>query len=289
MKFVRFIDDGVESLGTLTNDVLWSAPGIDPRELDLALAQGHSALLALRNRLENGRHVNTEMIAYLPPFPRPEKIICVGLNYREHANESGFKTPDYPALFARFSSSLIGHREPIIRPTVSNDLDFEGELVAIIGKAGRNIPRARALEHVAGYSLFNDASIRDYQFKSAQWTIGKNFDATGAFGPAFVTADELPEGARGLRLQTRLNGLTVQDASTEDMIFDVAQQVSLLSDAMTLRPGDVIVTGTPSGVGVARDPKLYMKPGDRCEVDIEGIGILSNPIEEQGPNNPAKR
>jgi acylpyruvate hydrolase len=288
MKFVRFIDGGVESLGVLRTDALWSAPGIDPRELDMALEQGQSALLALSNRLENGRQVNTETIAYLPPFPRPEKIICVGLNYREHANESGFKTADYPALFGRYSSSLIGHREPIVRPTVSKDLDFEGELVAIIGKAGRNIPRERALAHVAGYSLFNDASIRDYQFKSAQWTIGKNFDATGAFGPAFVTTDELPEGARGLRLQTRLNGLTVQDASTEDMIFDVAQQVSLLSDVMTLRPGDVIVTGTPSGVGVAREPKLYMKPGDRCEVEIEGIGILSNPIEEQGQPSPPR-
>lgn len=281
MRFVRFTDSGKERVGALKEGTLWSTHSSQAGELDEALANGHEALAALGDRLLSGQPLETKDITYLPPFPRPEKIICVGLNYRDHAAESGFKAPDYPALFGRFSSSLIAHGAPILRPTVSDDVDFEGELVAIIGKTGRNISRERALNHVAGYSIFNDASIRDYQFKSAQWTIGKNFDATGAFGPVFVTADELPEGASGLRLQTRLNGAIVQDASTKDMIFDVARQVSLLSDVMTLRPGDVIVTGTPSGVGVAREPKLYMKPGDVCEVEIEGIGLLSNPIAQQ--------
>ena len=153
--------------------------------------------------------------------------------------------------------------------------------MAVIGKAGRNIPLERALEHVAGYSIFNDASIREYQFKSAQCMIGKNFDSTGAFGPVFVSADELQNGAKGLRLTTRLNGIEMQHASTTDMIFDVATQVSLLSDAMLLKPGDVIVTGTPSGVGLAKKPQVFMTPGDICEVEIEGIGLLSNPIVQQ--------
>lgn len=281
MRFVRFKEDDEERVGILKSGVLWSTETVQASELDDALAQGQEALAMLGDRLSSGRPIETEGLTYLPPFPRPEKIVCVGLNYRDHAAESGFKEPDYPALFGRFSSSLIGHKAAIVRPTVSNDLDFEGELVAVIGKPGRNISRGRALEYVAGYSIFNDASVRDYQFKSAQWTIGKNFDQTGAFGPVFVTADELPDGASGLRLQTRLNGTVMQNASTTDMIFSVAQQVSLLSDAMLLRPGDVIVTGTPSGVGVAREPKLYMKPGDQCEVEIEGIGLLSNSIAQQ--------
>ena len=166
----------------------------------------------------------------------------------------------------------------LFRSKVSTQLDYEGELVAIIGKAGRYIAKDRALEHVAGYSICNDASIRDYQFKSAQWTIGKNFDNTGPFGPVFVTSDELPPGASGLRIQTRLNGVVVQDASTASLIFDVATLVSQLSEAVCLQPGDVIVTGTPSGVGLARKPPLWMKHGDICEVEIERIGILRSPV-----------
>jgi 2-keto-4-pentenoate hydratase/2-oxohepta-3-ene-1,7-dioic acid hydratase in catechol pathway len=250
-------------------------------DLSDLLAAGPSVMRQAYNALIQGKEIDPAGIEFLPPLPSPEKIVCVGLNYKDHAAESGFEAPPYPALFGRFPSSLIGHRQPIVRPRVSDQLDYEGELVAIIGKPGRNIPRERALEHVAGYSIFNDASIRDFQFKSAQWMIGKNFDSTGAFGPVFVTADELQPGAAGLRLKTRLNGVELQNASTSDMIFDVATQVSLLSDAMLLKPGDVIVTGTPSGVGLGRDPKLYMKPGDVCEVEIEGIGLLSNPVVQQ--------
>ncbi len=269
------------SLGVLRDGVLYGSAGSSTPSLRELLLNGESALMQAGSHLLNGKPVDQGAIDFLPPFPSPEKIICVGLNYRDHAAESGFQAPAYPALFGRFSSSLIGHNAPILRPAVSNDLDYEGELAAVIGKPGRNIPRDRALEHVAGYSIFNDASVRDYQFKSAQWTIGKNFDATGAFGPVFVTADELPAGAIGLQLTTRLNGEVMQSASTADMIFDVATLVSLLSDVMLLKPGDVIVTGTPSGVGVARNPKVFMKPGDRCEVEIEGIGILTNRIAQQ--------
>ena len=252
-----------------------------PNDLQALLLASPTELEQAYTSLLQGEEIDPAGIEYLPPFPFPEKIICFGLNYREHASESGFEAPTYPALFGRFPSSLVGHKAPIVRPNVSDQLDYEGELVAIIGKPGRNIPVERALEHVAGYSIFNDASIRDYQFKSAQWTIGKNFDSTGAFGPVFITADELESGAKGLRLTTRLNGTELQSASTTDMIFDVATQVSLMSDAMLLKPGDVLVTGTPSGVGLARNPKIFMKPGDVCEVEIEGIGLLSNPVVQQ--------
>jgi len=181
-------------------------------------------------------------------------------------------------VFARFASSLIGHGADMIVPRVSRDLDYEGELAAIIGVGGRDILEADALAHVAGYAIFNDGSIRDFQHKTPQWTVGKNFDGTGAFGPEFVTADELPPGAKGLMLQTRLNGKVVQRASTDEMIFSVANLVCILSEAMTLEPGDVIVTGTPAGIGAARKPPLYMRDGDVCEVEIEKLGILENPV-----------
>ena len=279
MKFVLFRRNGIVQLGALKGETMFSSQG--SADLQALVAEGPDALKTAYQRLLEGEEINPSEIEYLPPFLNPQKVICFGLNYKDHAAESGFQAPTYPALFGRFPSSLIGHNAPIVRPKVSDELDYEGELVAIIGKPGRNIPVERALEYVAGYSIFNDASIRDYQFKSAQWMIGKNFDSTGAFGPVFVTTDELPAGAKGLRLQTRLNGQTLQDAKTEDMIFDVATQISLMSDPMMLQPGDVFVTGTPSGVGLARNPKIFMKPGDVCEVEIEGIGLLSNPIAQQ--------
>lgn len=216
-----------------------------------------------------------------PPLARPGKIICVGLNYADHTSESPYEQPDYPTLFPRFSTSLIADGAPIIRPRASQDLDFEGEMVAIIGKRGRHIPKDEALDYVTGYSIFNDGSLRDYQFKSPQWTVGKNFDDTGAFGPHAVSADELPAGGKGLRLQTRLNGEVVQDANTDDMIYPVADLIAIISEAITLEPGDIIVTGTPAGIGMARTPKLYMKPGDVVEVEIEGIGTLKNTIEDE--------
>jgi acylpyruvate hydrolase len=205
----------------------------------------------------------------------------VGLNYVDHSLESGFTPPDYPTIFTRFTSTLVGAGDPIVRPKVSVQLDYEGEMVAVIGKGGRHIAEEDALEHVIGYSIFNDASVRDYQKKAPQWTMGKNFDGTGAFGPHLVTADELPRGGRGLRIQTRLNGMIVQDASTDDMVFSVAKLISFLSVAITLSPGDVLVSGTPAGVGVARTPPLFMKEGDVCEVEIEKIGLLRNEVKDE--------
>lgn len=252
-----------------------------PGRLSQLVAGGRAMVEAAGKRLLGGSEIDPEAVTWLPPLEAPSKIICVGLNYVDHSLESGFVPPTYPTIFARFASTLIGHGTPIQRPRASVQLDYEGEMVAVIGKGGRHIPAARALDHIGAYSVFNDASIRDYQTKSPQWTVGKNFDATGAFGPSLVSADELPAGGKGLRIRTRLNGMTVQDASTSDMIFDVATLVVLLSEAITLAPGDLIVSGTPAGVGMARKPQLFMKHGDTCEVEIEGIGLLRNAVVDE--------
>jgi acylpyruvate hydrolase len=252
-----------------------------PGNLAVLVEHGRDALTSAAAVLAKGPQIDLDEAVLLPPLSAPGKIICVGLNYVDHSIESGFTVPDYPTIFARFASSLIGSGSAIIRPKASTQLDYEGEMVAIIGVGGRHIRERDALDHVIGYSIFNDASVRDYQKKSPQWTIGKNFDGTGAFGPYMVTADELPPGAKGLHIQTRLNGAVVQDASTDDMVFSVARLISILSEAITLSPGDIIVTGTPAGVGMARNPPLFMKHGDVCEVEIEGIGTLRNKVEDE--------
>jgi acylpyruvate hydrolase len=249
-----------------------------PGDLELLLKAGPAALKAAAVVLGRGSRLDLAAIEFLPPIRNPQKIVCIGLNYKDHSIETGFKPPEYPAVFVRFNSTLVGHRAPIVKPKLSEQLDYEGELVAVIGKAGRHISKAAALEHVAGYSLFNDASVRDFQFKSGQWTMGKNFDATGAFGSEFITADELPPGCAGLRFETRLNELVVQKAAIDDLIFDVATLVSLLSEAFTFVPGDVIITGTPGGVGLARKPPLWMKAGDVCTITSQDLGELRNPI-----------
>ena len=233
------------------------------------------------DRLATGEVVDLEKTRLLPPIPAPDKIICIGLNYADHSRESGFEPPAYPTVFARYATSLVAHGAPIVRPNCSDQLDYEGELAVIVGRGGRHIPEAEALDHVGGYSIFNDGSIRDYQFKSPQWTMGKTFDSTGGFGPELVTPDELPAGCKGLRLETRLNGEVVQSASIDDLIFNVARLISILSEAITLAPGDVIVSGTPAGVGLARKPPLWMKPGDVCEVAVERVGRLINPIAQE--------
>ena len=255
-------------------------PGF-PGSIDDLVSQGPSALAAAGAVLLGAPTIDIDSVEWLPPLQNPGKIICVGINYHEHAGESKHAIPDYPVIFGRFTSSLLGHGAPLVRPHVSVKFDYEGEFVAVIGTAGRDIPEESALAHVLGYSLFNDASVRDYQRKSHQWTVGKNFDGTGAFGPYLVTADELPAGCRGLQLQTRLNGQLVQDAPADDLIFDVAKLVSLLSVPFELRPGDIIVTGTPGGVGAARTPPLFMKSGDVCEVSMEPLGVLRNPVVDQ--------
>ena len=285
MRFAAYKQNDAEGLAVAKSDGPFRGYSVGdgkyPGSLASLVAGGEDRLQAAGRELLNGPEIDTTAVQWLPPLPAPGKIICIGLNYADHSAESGFKQPEYPSVFARFSSSLIGHGAPIIRPGVSKQLDFEGEFVAVVGRGGRHIAKGDALKHVIAYSLFNDASIRDYQFKSPQWTMGKNFDDTGPFGPWLVTADDLPPGCAGLRLQTRLNGEVVQSASTDDLVFDVATLVSTLSEAFTLDAGDIIVSGTPSGVGLARKPPLWMKPGDTCEVELEGIGVLSNPIADQ--------
>jgi len=220
-------------------------------------------------------------IAPALPLRSSGKIVCLGLNYVDHAKEGGYDVPDYPALFMRGMTSMLPAGAPIIRPRCSERLDYEVELMVIIGEGGRHIERSDALRHVFGYTAFNDASIRDYQRKTHQWTPGKNFDGTGPIGPVVVTPDELPAGAAGLRVQTRLNGEIMQDGNTDDMIFKVDQTIAILSEVMTLEPGDMIAMGTPPGVGHARKPPVWMKDGDVVEVEIEGIGILRSPIQDE--------
>ena len=218
---------------------------------------------------------------YLPPIPNPGKIICIGLNYRKHAEETGNPIPAYPVVFCRFNNTLAAHNKPMLSTTHSEQYDWEAELAVIIGRKTRNIAKDKALTAAAGYACFNDGSLRDWQRKSGgQFTLGKNFDASGGFGPDIVTSDELPKGGAPLRIMCRLNGETMQDSNTSDLIFDVQTLIHELSKVMTLEPGDVIVTGTPSGVGMGRKPQVWMKPGDVCEVEIEGIGTLRNPIAQ---------
>jgi 2-keto-4-pentenoate hydratase/2-oxohepta-3-ene-1,7-dioic acid hydratase in catechol pathway len=248
-------------------------------DLDALLASG-DGLAKAAAAAQAGEGVDEADLTFLVPLVKAPKIICLGLNYKDHAAEGGFAVPEFPTIFARFNSSLIGHGAPLIKPSFSEQFDYEGEMVAVIGKGGKDIAKDAALDHVAAYSVFNDGSVRDYQFKTPQWTAGKNFDGTGGFGPWLVTPDELPAGAAGLKIETRLNGQTVQSASTTDMVFDVATTIALLSTFLTLEAGDVLVMGTPSGIGFARKPQLFMKDGDVCEVEIEKIGLLVNPIKE---------
>ena len=285
MRFLTFLANGRKGLAASRDGAnfrgLVQGDAGYPGSLDTLIKRTSAEREAATQALLAGRPVELSAVEVLQPLEAPGKIICVGLNYRDHAGESGMQVPDYPTLFARFASSLIPHGAPIIRPAESDRLDYEGELVAVIGKGGRRISHANALDHVAGYSIFNDGSIRDFQLRTPQWTMGKNFDATGAFGPVFVTADALPPGARGLKIETRLNGTVMQSATTDDLIFDVATLVALISVGITLEAGDIIVTGTPSGVGAARKPPVFMKSGDVCEIEIENIGVLRNSIVDE--------
>jgi acylpyruvate hydrolase len=281
MKFLSFEQDGRPGLAIETPSGFRGLREGDadfPGHLPQLLQSGD--LTSAAAALAQGHAVDLTAIRFLPPIAQAEKFLCVGLNYRAHTAEGPYEQPDYPTLFARFASSLIGHGDPLIRPRLSEKFDYEGELVAVIGKTAKDVTPEQALTHVAGYSIFNDGSLRDYQRRTPQWTPGKNFDGTGAFGPFFVTSDGLPPGCAGLRLQTRLNGLVVQDAAIDDMVFPIANLISIISAVMTLKPGDVIISGTPSGVGHARKPPLWMKPGDICEVEITGLGTLSNPVKD---------
>jgi acylpyruvate hydrolase len=261
-------------IGDRVHDLGWLAPSLEV--VVTLLAEGFETL----GGVERAPSLALDDVTLLPPLMQPGKIVCIGLNYADHIGETGNTASDFPVLFPRWPNCLVGHGAPLLRPEASTAFDYEGELVAVIGEGGRNIPMDDALDHVFGYSIFNDASVRDYQRRTSQYTPGKTFDGTGGFGPEIVTADELPPGARGLRLTTTVAGEVLQDATTDLLIFDVAALVHHISTVMTLDPGDLIVTGTPSGVGAARKPPRWLVPGETCEVTIEGIGTLSNPIEQ---------
>ena len=250
-----------------------------PGTLPELIAQG-ADLLRIGRALGQSPAIDLNTVRLLPPVPVPPKILCVGLNYDDHLEESGLKKPEYPEIFARFATSLVAHQEPIRRPRESTALDYEAELAVVIGKPGRRISQERALEHVAGYSLFNDATVRDFQLRTPQWTMGKNFDGTGSFGPWLVTPDAVPPGARGLRIQGRLNGRVMQDARTDQLIFSVQALIELISVAISLERGDVIITGTPGGVGAARKPPVFMGHGDVFEVEIDRLGVLTNSVQD---------
>lgn len=272
------------ALGVVEGALVRNVTAVDaslPREIAGVIEGGSGMLERIRAAATKASPLPIASIRAALPVTPPRKVVCVGLNYLAHAAEGGHAPPTYPSFFLRVASSLIADGAPVIRPTCSEQLDYECELAIVIGKGGRHIPEARALDHIFGYTLFNDVSVRDFQRKTSQWTAGKNFDATGPLGPVVVTADELPPGASGLRITTRVNGNTMQDSDTSDLIFSCARVVHLLSEFMTLEPGDIIATGTPSGVAHARKPPAWMKAGDVVEVEVQGIGVLRNPVVDE--------
>jgi len=243
-----------------------------------AIIQGAKSESELNALAEKGPKIPVSGIIPALPVAKPGKIICLGLNYLDHIKEAGREVPLYPVLFMRGISSMIPAGAPMIRPSCSEQLDYEAEMMVIIGKGGRHISEQDALNSVFGYTTFNDGSIRDYQKKTHQWTPGKNFDATGAMGPVVVTADELPAGGEGLKIESRIDREILQSATTSEMIWSVAQTIAVISEYSTLEPGDLIAMGTPPGVGMARKPPRYLRPGEIIEVKIENIGICANPI-----------
>jgi acylpyruvate hydrolase len=287
MKLMMFTTSTGSALGVVDGDHVIDLAAIDdalPKDMISFIEAGQRGLAAARAAAAtapaSARHPLSKIKPALP-IAHPPKFICVGLNYLEHAKEGGHPPPTYPSFFARYDRSLVAAGEPVVRPKVSVQLDYECELTIVIGKGGRNIAEADALDHVFGYTIFNDVSVRDFQRKTTQWLAGKNFDATGPLGPVVVTADALPPGAVGLNIMTRVNGQTMQSSNTSDMIFTTARCISLLSEFMTLEPGDLIATGTPSGVAHARKPPAWMKAGDTVEIEIERLGILKNPIVDE--------
>ena len=276
MKIASFVSGGKNSYGIVRDG------GI----IDLGKKLHYPSLLAVlaASALDEVRAVNAAAtpdlklsdVTLLTPVPDADNIFCIGRNYKGHVAEGNAKVPDFPSMFIRLKSSIVAHDMPLIRPKVSGDFDYEGELALVIGKGGRHIPRNDALSHVAGYSILMDGTIRDYQFKHCL-TVGKNFVATGSFGPWLVTADEVGDPTQ-LELRTRLNDAEVQHSKTDDLIFDIPAIIAYISAFTRLAPGDVIATGTPEGVGFARKPPLWMKPGDTLEIEISKIGILRNKV-----------
>ncbi|MDE2403725.1 MAG: fumarylacetoacetate hydrolase family protein [Sphingomonadales bacterium] len=273
MRYVSYVDAaGRAGYGRLEGDAVVELGGAGaPADLKAALAEDTLASLPA------GRTVPLATVTLLPPIPNPGKILCVAMNYGAHVAEMGREVLAHPGIFTRWNDTLVAHGGALVKPSASDCLDYEGELAVVIGKGGRRIAAADAFGHIAGFSVFNDASVRDWQRHNSQFIPGKNFPATGGFGPALVTPDEIAD-LPSLRVQTRLNGVLVQDQPIADMLCPVAEIIAYLSAFTELSPGDVIATGTPSGVGEKRKPPLYMQPGDRVEVSIGAVGTLVNPV-----------
>lgn len=282
MKLMSFAHQGRVSYGAWTPEGIHDlGASLDPTLTDvpsLLAAENGLQLAAMQVASGTSPRLQDSDVTWLPPVPRPSKIFCIGVNYADHAAETQIATAAHPTVFTRFADTQIGHQQPLLMPMESAQFDFEGEMAVVIGKPGRRIAAADAWDHIAGCACYNDASVRDWQFHSTQWGPGKNFQHTGAFGPWLVTRDEIDPSQQALTLTTRLNGQVVQQASTRDLIFDVPALVAYCSTLIELRPGDVIVTGTPAGVGLSRKPPLYMRPGDQVEVEITGLGVLQNTV-----------
>lgn len=292
MRFLVGTVGDVQSVFAVEGDQATNLTAVAPEiGHDLsALAANPELVERAKEALEAGKRIPLSDITPALPIAVPGKFICLGLNYVEHIKEGGYDIPDYPALFMRGHNSLMPAGAPMVRPSCSEKLDYEAELLLIVGKGGRHIPEDKALDHVFGYTVFNDGSVRDYQRKTHQWTPGKNFDNTGAVGPVVVTPDELPEGASGLKIESRVDDEILQSSNTSNMIWGVARTIAIISEYTTLHPGDHIALGTPPGVGHAKKPNpRWLRPGEVIEIEIEGLGICASPVidEDIGSNRTA--
>jgi acylpyruvate hydrolase len=289
MKIVGFKSDAGLRLGIVEGDEVIDLQAVEPRfadDLGTVLSQNGGDLKPLAGIAAAAPASARRPLAglkYALPVARPGKIVCLGLNYLEHVKEGRYadNLPRHPTLFMRGLNSIVAHLEPLIRPRASETFDYEAELVAVIGRRARHMTLDNALTCVAGWTCCNEGSIREFQRHTTQWHMGKNFDRSGSIGPWLVTADEVPPGGKGLRIESRLNGKVMQSDNTANMMFPVAETIVYATQGMTLEPGDLLVTGTPSGVGHARKPPVWMRHGDICEIEIEGLGILRNPIEDE--------
>jgi 2-keto-4-pentenoate hydratase/2-oxohepta-3-ene-1,7-dioic acid hydratase in catechol pathway len=280
LRFVTIQKEGYTEPGVLFDDQLIGMRTAGLGNLIDVIAGGADAMDRVVRWVEGappGERFDVATAKLAAPIPRPPKIICIGLNYRDHAEESKMPIPQVPTVFAKFPTAVIGHRHPIVLPKNSTQPDYEAELAVVIGRGGRHIPEARWREHVFGYTILNDVSARDFQMATSQWMIGKTFDTFAPIGPAIVTADEI-EDPHNLNISLTLSGEQMQSSNTRNLIFQIPRLIAHLSSVFTLEPGDIIATGTPAGVGFARTPPRFLKPGDDVMVRVEGIGELSNPV-----------
>jgi acylpyruvate hydrolase len=290
MKVVGFEAEGGLRLGIVEGDQVIDLQAVDakvPTDLGVALAANNGDVKPLGDiakRAPASARRPLKGLKFGLPVAGPGKILCLGLNYLEHVKEGSQRDniPKFPTIFLRCLTSMVPHEQPILRPKASEQLDYEAEMMLVVGKRAKHLTMANATSCIAGYACSNEGSVREFQRKTTQWDMGKNFDRTGGFGPWMVTADELPDAGKGLKIESRLNGTVMQSDNTDNMMFPVAEMLVYVTQGMTLEPGDIIFTGTPSGVGHARKPNpIWMKQGDVCEIEIEGIGVLRNPIQDE--------